>query len=650
MKVSFIYIIFSLVFISVVNSQVDFVNADKKIAETEKNKFSLENNKSALAANYNFNVVYHRCEWTVDPAVNYIKGKVLTYFQPVNPTNQVEFDLSIVLTVDSILYHDSLLTFSHLAGDILQVNFPATLIAGSLDSLSIFYQGAPTTSGFGAFVQTNHSGTPVIWTLSEPYGAKEWWPCKQTLNDKIDSVDIIVTCPSAYRVAGNGLLVSETTSGTDKTFFWKHRYPIATYLVAFAVTNYSVYSDFVPLGNDTLEILNYIYPENIGSAQPATAGTVPTMQLYDSIFTVYPFMKEKYGHAEIGGGASMEHQTMSFMSSSALNHHVISHELGHQWFGDKITCGSWEDIWLNEGFATYCTGLTYQYMFNGIYWNTWKSQNMQSITNYAFGSVFCDDTTTVGRIFDSRLSYSKGAYVLHMLRWVMGDSLFFKGIKNFITDTTLAYGFAKTPQLKVHLEAVSSLSLTEFFNDWYYGEGHPKYSVIWEQDTTNLLTVTINQTQSHSSVSFFEMPVPIRFKNNFQDTILVFNHTFSGEIFTAGLPFTADSVFFDPDLWIVSKNNNVSAVGINELQNANLLFEISPNPFENEIKILFNSAPVGEVTIQLFNILGEEIKKLHYSSLNNAAIINISDEFAEGVYLLKISDNNASTTRLLIKQ
>ena len=229
---------------------------------------------------------------------------------------------------------------------------------------------------------------------------------------------------------------------------------------------------------------------------------------------MYPYSKEKYGHAEFGWGGGMEHTTMTFMGG--WNRGLIAHELAHQWFGNKVTCGSWEDIWLNEGFATYLAALVIENFDGETSFKAWRSSSINYITSQSSGSTFVTDTTSVNRIFDGRLSYNKGAMILHMLRYKLGDDPFFQGIKNYLADPKIAYGYARTIDLQRHLEAVSSIDLTEFLNDWFLGEGYPTYQVTWYQNPTNKeVQFTVNQNQSHSSVSFFEMPLACKSKRFF---------------------------------------------------------------------------------------------------------------------------------------
>ena len=596
-------------------------------------------------ASDNYDLKYHRCEWGIDPAVFYIKGVITSYFKPtVNGFNQMEFDLSDSLTVDSVKYHSSNLTFSHLPNDILQISLPSIIPINTLDSITVYYGGTPPNTGFGAFIQSSHSGTPVIWTLSEPYGAKEWWPCKQTLNDKVDSVEIIVTTPQTNRVGSNGVLLSEVQSGSNKIYHWKTRYPIAAYLVAIAVTNYSYYSDFVPLQNgDSIEVLNYVYPENLSEAQASTPDIINIIKFYDSLTIVYPFAAEKYGHAQFGWGGGMEHQTMTFLVNFGFA--LMAHECAHQWFGDYVTCGSWQDIWLNEGFATYFEGLTQERFFPDA-WMGWKADNINDITSSPDGSVLCDDTTSVNRIFSGRLSYAKGGYLLHMLRWKLGDSLFFQSMKDYLNDPLLAGGYAHTPEFISHLETTSGQSLTSFFNEWYTNQGYPSYHLFWGQ-SGNTVTLKVDQTTSHSSVPFFEMPIPVKFIGQNTDTTLVFDHQYSGQVFSPTINFPIVSVQFDPELWIISANNTVT--GISEYSSIDNQIMVYPNPAKDVLNILsLNNANTVE-SIEITDVSGKSVLKTgEYKGIQKAITVN-TDQLKKGTYFIKITLKSGVNTRSFIK-
>lgn len=512
----------------------------------------------------NYDLRYHRLEWEVDPAVQYISGSVTSYFVPTaDDFQEINFDLASHMQVEGVWYHHQSVPFVLLSDDRLQISLPQAIPPGQLDSVRVTYAGVPASEGFGSFRTATHQGTPVLWTLSEPFGAKEWWPCKQSLNDKIDSIDVIVRTPGAYRVASNGLLVSELTDSTHTTFHWRHRYPIAAYLVAIGVTNYSVFSDFVTLADGReLEILNYVYPESLAAAEAGLQSTIGQMALFDSLFGAYPFANEKYGHAQFGFGGGMEHQTMSFMGGFSFG--LQAHELAHQWFGDKVTCGSWQDIWLNEGFATYLTGMSYEFLDSPQAWYNWKLGVISSVVSQPDGSVWVDDTTSVSRIFSGRLSYNKGAMLLHQLRWIMGHDAFFDGVRQYLHTAGVAYDYARTPELQTALEAASGLDLTAYFDQWLYGQGYPSYQIEWAPRAGGEpgLTLRISQTTSHPSVGFFDLPLPIEVRGAQQDTLLRLPHSFNGQTWEVALPFVVEEVVFDPDLWLISAANTVVEVPV----------------------------------------------------------------------------------------
>jgi aminopeptidase N len=484
-----------------------------------------------------------------------------------------------------------------------------------------------------------------MWTLSQPYGAKDWWPCKQSLNDKIDSIDVIIKTPAAYRATSNGLLLSETTLGGFTTCHWKHRHKIPAYLISIASTNYVDYSDYVPYSpTDSIRVLNYTYPESLGSHVTASLVIKDFMPFFNNLFGLYPYADEKYGHSITNLGGGMEHTTMT--TQGGFNYEITAHELAHQWFGNLVTCGKWEDIWLNEGFATYCTGLVYENFYPNLYWPIWKNNNWNFIMSQPGGSVKVDDTTNVSRIFSSRLSYSKGAYVLHMARWIMGDTHFFEGVNNYLYDPALNHGYALTSHLKSHLETAHGSSLTYFFDDWFTGEGFPTYQVHMDYSTLGdgSVTFTLNQTQSHPSVSFFELPVPLKIFGPFgQDTTVVLNNTFNGQQFTVSPGFWVDSVQFDPEKWLLAKSTGIT-IGLEE--NVELPASMYPNPAAEVVNIKTGKY-IDHVSITIYDLSGRIVL---------TTLLGSGEQFTlpvqgihTGTYMLELNSNQGTVRKKFVK-
>jgi aminopeptidase N len=616
-----------------VSGQVPDPDFAEKTALSESGKMLKLASFKEQAAYAETDLTYQRMEWNVDPAIKYISGKITTYFKVKSVfIDIISFDLMKNLTVDSVVQHKSQVDF-YRTGNVLTILLREPLEKGVIDSLSVYYKGIPDASGFGSFECSTHGNNiPVMWTLSEPYGAREWWPCKQSLADKIDSIDIIVNTPQPYRTAANGILVAERVSGSRRIMQWKHRYPIAAYLVAIAVTNYADYSDRVNLsGGRTLPVVNFVYPEGLSSSQAGTPQTVAVMELFNSLFGEYPFSREKYGHAQFGWGGGMEHQTMTFMGGFSFE--LIAHELAHSWFGNCITLASWHDIWLNEGFATYATGLAYERMFGGKYWKTWKTNVNNSILSATDGAVYVADTTNVSRVFSSRLSYNKGGYLLHMLRWKLGDAVFFKALQDYFNDPAVKFGFATQQQWVKRLESVSGATLTEFFKDWYYGEGYPVYSATFENKQGNRLWIQLSQTTSHVSVPFFEMPVPVRVYSTGRKDSADFRleHTVNNQLFDVSVPFRVAELSIDPDLWLVSKVNKVTAV--NDLSDMESGIRVVPNPSGGKWEIITGTNEMPE-KVELYDLSGRLLlqQKPEGNTFNAFGL-------RPGFYLVKVATN-----------
>ncbi len=592
-----------------------------------------------------YDVKYHRFDWNIDPEVVEISGKVTTVFEVKGENFQnIHFDLSSVLEVDLVEYHGTHLSFTRLDNDILSIELPEILSVGTLDTISVTYHGAPEGSGFGPFVQGFHDGIPQIWTLSEPYGAKEWWPCKQDLNDKIDMIDVYVTVPEVNRVASNGLLVEERSlPGGKKLFHWQHNYPIPAYLIAISVTKYDVFTHTLTDEEGDIDIVNYVYPEEYQWAYDHTLVAVPVMELYNDLFIRYPFADEKYGHARFGWGGGMEHTTMTFMGG--WSHLLVAHEMAHQWFGDMITCASWQDIWLNEGFATYLEGMNYENNIGPSTFFTWKEQRVNSIISEPGGSVFVDDTTSVDRIFDGRLTYNKGAMVLHMLRQTVGDDNFFQAVKNYLNDPDLAYGYAHTSDLIRHMEEQSGMDLEDFFADWFYGQGYPIYDVEWSSNpANNTVRIVLNQSSSHESVEFFQLPVTIRLRGEGGEKDVVLNNTYSGQVFYIPSDFEVSEVVFNPE-WDIVATNSVT-VGTDDvfLDGDNML--VFPNPVSSKLSVqsVLNDFPIS--SYQLFDKTGKMIRSAEVK--NTQFTIDFSS-ISAGVYSLVLDTDKGVVVKEVVK-
>ena len=594
----------------------------------------------------NYDLRYHRLDLNLDPSVAFISGDVTSYFVAKEEMTEITFDLADNMIVSQVLQRGNSLSFSQNANDELVITLPEVQAADVLDSLTISYSGNPVSSGFGSFVQQTHNGDPTIWTLSEPYGAKAWWPCKQDLIDKIDSVDVIITSPrfnptnEEYVAVSNGLELSQVINGNDKTTHFKHRYPIPAYLIAISVTNYQVYSHQVPNDGNPFDIVNYVYPESFAAAQSSTPVTVDIMNLFINLFEPYPFEDEKYGHAQFGFGGGMEHTTVSFMGNYGRN--LIAHELAHQWFGNKITCGSWKDIWLNEGFATYLSGLVYENLDGNSVFRIWKQQRVSSITSQPGGAVYLSDTDTlnVSRIFSGRLSYNKGSMVLHMLRKTLGDAVFFQALQDYLTTPEHAYGYAKTEEFINIVETSSGQDLTEFFDDWLFNEGYPSYTVNWTQTQANEINIELSQIQSHPSVSFFEAPVPLRLVGTLGQTQdVVLNHTSNGQLFIEPVTFNVEGVLFDPESDLISANNDV--LSLNEFQLEE--FRIFPNPTSGIITL--EKPEFLEVeTITIYNTIGQLLLISPWVEK-----IDLSD-FGDGLMFIQLETDKGIINKRLLKK
>lgn len=615
-------------------------NIDRKgIIESEKKT----NLKSILNVNVNPNTLnydlqYVRLELDLDPTQQYIAGTVTSHFKMLQNSPDIYFDLKNNLTVSNVKYHAQDLTFQQLSSDEIRINFPSTLSAQTTDSLSITYSGIPSTVE-QAFVATiTPAGDPILATLSEPFGAKQWWPTKQSMNDKIEKLDIKISTPAQYTVGSNGKLMSETILGNGKKLtYWQTNYPIPAYLFALGISNYTKLNSTITTTNSSFPFLNYVYPSwATADTQSKLDWTAISMQTFEDHFGLYPYRNEKYGHMQFNWGGGMEHATMTSMGYYGLD--LIAHELAHQWFGDKLTCGAWNDIWLNEGFATMGEYMVYEkLLMSPAQFQSYLQNEMNDITSAPDGSVYIPNSDlNSGRIFNARLTYTKGGYVLRMIKWILGDDQFYAMLKAYQSNPAFEYNYIKTNDFRDFLSSYTGRDFTDFFNDWIYGEGYPTYQIKWNQNpTSKKLSFQVGQTRSSSAVSFFELPLPIKVSGSGgQTAYFVLDHTSNNQYFTQDVNFDVTNVTFNYEKQIITKGSTVTKdnnLAVKDINQKNIT--VYPNPAKSFIKI---SDLQKSTDYEIFSIDGKLIKN---GIANPDSEINIST-LVKGTYVLKFNNQS----------
>jgi aminopeptidase N len=601
-----------------------------------------ENARIAYPGDQNIDIKYHLLKLNIDYTSKFINGSVYTTLKALTDIPNCSFDLNSPMKVDSVVSNKSKLTFSQAANKV-NIKFKNTLKKDETLSLEIFYKGNPRTTGFGSFSVSTHGAAkfPVIWTLSESYGGPDWWPCKDDPSDKIDSTEVWITLPSSFVSVSNGVQKGLITHPNNtKTYQWKNSYPISHYLISIACSNYQLYENNFKYNGKTMPVSHYVYPQALtNNVKKLLDETTDMLQFFSDIFGEYPFIREKYGHAMCNFGGGMEHQTVSSMGGFSLD--LIAHELAHQWFGNKITCKTWADIFMNEAFASYSEAL-YEEHKNG------RSAYYLPILDHMVRAkktkepIFISDPTNENLIFDYSLSYAKGAVVLHMLRGVLGDKAFFKGLKDF-QSSKYAYGAASIDDFREFLEKNTGTDLKYFFDEWIYGINYPKYTFSYKQLGNQSVGVEVSQEKLSTNPSFFKMPVQFKIVLNSGKELLETGFvdeqtkTFTFKNITENVK----SIQFDPNNFIMKE-----LLDLGELTSITNTAEneitVYPNPGMDRIEI--KGIPIEVSSVELINTKGQLIKSLEMNARNH----DIS-ELPAGQYILKFSGQNYLKSKIFIK-
>ena len=598
----------------------------------------------------NYDVTGYTINLNIWPVNKTIDGSVvITGKSKITGLTHLEFNLFSNMTVDSITQNGSPLTFNH-AGNLVDVQLPAFLGTDGDFSVEIFYHGNPQSIGLGSWRWSTHSGNPIISTLSEPFGAPTWWPCKDDPADKADSVFLNITVPENLVVASNGLLKAVTPAPDNRhTYSWETRYPISNYLVSLAISNYAEFNDwYVSASGDSMPLVYYVYPEHLAAAQEDFSVTDEMISAFAEIYGEYPFIEEKYGMAIFSWGGAMEHQTMTSYGSGLItgNHTydwINAHELAHQWFGDLITMKRWSHIWLNEGFASYSEAMWMESLYGKTaYHNYLASQD----PGFFSGSLFVTDSTNENALFSNTV-YDKGSWALHMLRGVLGDSLFFAGIRSYATDSSLVFGNATTEDFRDICEAVSGMDLDWYFDEWVYRAGRPNYQYDWKVTGNRPFTTTLTLKQTNAVP--YKMPIQIYlFGDGLDSTVTVWD-SLAYQQFQFVTNDAPIDVQVDPDNWILKNIDRVTGIadGENEQPQRFELAQNYPNPFNPTTTIEFYLQNPGYTTLAIYDMLGQKIATLAAENLNSGRHLYQWDAsgMASGIYYYRLTAGNFTAVK-----
>lgn len=607
----------------------------------------------------NFDVRHYDLRLEIDPTAETIGGTLVAEVEVLVPSSTVVLDLYNQMSVAGVRVDDVVATYQH-GNNLLTVDVNAN--PGEVLAISVDYSGSPDAENEELDVRsfsfdTHGNGELVIATISEPFFARAWWPCKDVPSDKA-TARVSATVPDTLVVASNGILEAEIDVGGGKRqYVWYESHPIATYLVSLAISNYRIFRHhywYAP--SDSMEVTYFVYADDYDDAQIGFAQTVPMIEAFAGLFGEYPFVDEKYAMAQVtfrdpqtGSvvGLAMEHQTCtswgSAIRASRGNDWIVAHELAHQWWGNLVTPANWQETWLNEGFATYSEALWFEHTGGMGAYHDWIRFHRLS---RGFPGTLYDPSSLFGLTV-----YWKGMWVLHMLRHVMGDSNFLQVLRDYASHPDHQYGNATTRQFQRLCEDVYGAGLDWFFDEWVFAGGEPVYEYAWkgmESQTGTKLHIGVRQAQAGT---IYTMPIDIRLTGAFGDSTVVVWNSQRVQNYELVMPASVDSVSLDPEEWILRTVERVDFSSVPDLG-------IYPNPFNASTAVSFELDAPGDIEIRIFDVGGRPIKSLHRGALppgfhhiewdgrNDSGHI-----VPTGVYFVRLATAQGETVRkaLLIK-
>lgn len=492
-----------------------------------------------------FDVLENKLKFRFDIPEKILFGEVTTVFKVLSDSlNKVYLNFYENLNVNFVKSRNENLIFER---DDHYIIIEKKFNKNDTAEIQISYYGTPEVEGFSSFVFTTIDGATNVYSLSEPNYAPTWWPCKDRIDDKF-LVSIEAEYPDSLTLATQGKLLERKEENGLIKEKRKSEYPISTYLVSLNLGKYSEWSDIYTTQDSlhSMSVSYYAFPSYLQDAKIDWERTPEMINFYSSLIGEYPFVDEGYGMAMFGwSSGAMEHQTISSMGYNTVTGNksyekIVAHELAHQWFGDAVTPATWKDIWLNEGFATYAEGLWIEHK-NG---KDGLIKFMDRIDNkYFYGTLYNPPVNLFGTV-----SYNKGAWCMHMLRGVMGDSVFFNTLREYYIMHK--YGTATTLDFQYVCEKNYAKSLDWFFDEWIYkGTTRPEYEYSSKQNGSKF-EINLKQVQPEM---VYTMPVTFRIETDSETKDFTFFNDKREQVFTQEIEGKVKNIILDPENFILKK-------------------------------------------------------------------------------------------------
>lgn len=605
-----------------------------------------------------FDVLHYELDIAINPDLHVVDGSVKTTLASlVDGLVDVDLDLSSLLTVSSVTAEAGAPLTWQRTGDLLSVDLASPLALGDSATITVAYNGPPA----GSLYFATHLGVPVIFSLSEPWGARSWWPCKDYPDDKA-TFDLYWSVPAELVATSNGDALGFTDvvrwAAPYRRYHWREDYPMTTYLASIAASDYVRLDDaFVYAQGDTMPVTHYVYPDLAAAAAVDFDIAVPALEFLSSTFGLYPFVNEKYGVALCAIGGGMEHQTLtSYGAAFVLGDHsydwLYIHELAHMWFGDLITCKNWVHVWLNEGFAAYTEALWAEHI-GGFPELRARMEVKDQPFRWNNGPILRDPNVSSSSYYFDNVVYGKGAWVLHMLRHVVGDAAFFASLQAYVASPAFRYGVAESSDFQAVCESVHGGSLDWFFDPWLTRTDRLQYDWTWrtwEWLGNHQVSVVVEQRQT----DLYTMPVDIRVTTTTQqvDTLLWVSNR-SDALWLEFEDPIAD-VQLDPDHWILCDAVQYTSAAP-DLPHATALLQNEPNPFNPGTNIRYELAESAPVRLRIYDARGILVRTLYdapQSAGRHAVSWNGRDDsgqpLASGLYLYQLEAGERRTTRKMV--